>query len=184
MTAIMNTFNSDEEFALNGFHLGQLLGLNPPPQDGQQEERQDGHDAVDGQEETSTAKGQDEMKEAIEVVVNVKHAVTEEEVQIKVAASASMKEVKRALGKKLGRSDIESKGRLVRKIAGAFTSFKDSDRLGAKRNVQIMGIDDLKAASGSVPVLTREEALSLQKALRTIQLNLVFVLIKNFLALK
>jgi len=86
-----------------------------------------------------------------------------------VPSTATLKAVKEAVAQKLGRPDINSKGRLVRRTGNGFSSLKDSQKLEARRKFLLMGVDDLQpgAASpgqhGTAPTLTLEKALALQK---------------------
>jgi len=105
--------------------------------------------------------------EAAEVEVTVRHAVSEEAVCVSVPGTATMREVREMLATKLARAEVTKRGRLVRRAGstGAFTSLADSEKLGSRRNLLLMGMDDLKAATGTLPPITREQALRLQRDL-------------------
>ena len=68
---------------------------------------------------------------------------------------------------------ILKQARLVHPADGGFASPKDSDKLGSRRLLQVMGVDDLKPAAGDVSRskaessgLTLEQALQLQRDLK------------------
>lgn len=101
---------------------------------------------------------------AEEVEVVVKHVVTAEEVTVTVLSTATIRDVKDALAKKIGRPVTEA--RMVRKSGGSLTSFLDKEALGTRRNLLVTGTDDLKFAKGAgKPDLSRTDAFKLQRAL-------------------
>merc|ERR1712113_368543 len=50
---------------------------------------------------------------------------------------------------------------------GALASFAETEKLGSRRNLLLVGVDDLKPAADAnpIPILTREQAFSLQEEL-------------------
>mmetsp|Transcript_41236 Transcript_41236/g.106691 ORF Transcript_41236/g.106691 Transcript_41236/m.106691 type:complete len:747 (-) Transcript_41236:170-2410(-) len=103
--------------------------------------------------------------EIVQVIVS--HAIKKEEVVTTVSTTSTVREVVDALALALRRPDIQKKGRLVRKLTGQthYTSMKDTEKVGSRRKFMIIGIDDLKEGPETIPVLTRDQALQIQRQL-------------------
>ncbi|CAE8636599.1 unnamed protein product, partial [Polarella glacialis] len=125
----------------------------------------------------------DTQIQAVDVEVTLRHAVAEEqlrdeEVRLTVKSDTTMKSVKEALVAFLGRSEVLRTCRLVHRVgsSGAFVAFKDSEKLGARRSLLLLGVQSLRPTrepepeekahhSKQPPYLSVEGALALQKGL-------------------
>lgn len=145
----MSVFNGEPEFTQLGIYLDQLLALDQPSPDQQPA-------VVEVTPENA------ETEAPSEIQVSVKHAVTEEELHVVVLSTATVQEVQEALAKKLGRLDISAEGRLVRKAGAAMMSLERSAKLGARRKLLLVGVKDLKPCPGTVPILSKADAVYLQ----------------------
>jgi len=161
-------FMGNADFLKQAYLINQALGLEP--------------NADEAAADTDVPKMSSVEESVEEVEVTVKHAVNNDTTRVIVPSTAKIQDVKLALAETLNLPDVASKARLVRKAGNAFTSLKDSEALGTRRTVLVMGVDDLSpsaeaptSASGSsetpptvakAPELSRDEAFQLQTALR------------------
>eukprot|EP00434_Breviolum_minutum_P011850 symbB.v1.2.010455.t1/scaffold669.1/size295035/6 len=139
-------------FQQQGAALNQLLfddslpeqrGLGPP---------QNAETAVAASPRPVTAKTP--AKEVVrDVEVVIRHAVEEdhpadEEARFTVKSNATMKMVKEALIKHLGKPELLQLCRLVQRVGenGAFSGFKDSEKLHGRRALLVLGIPSLRTA--------------------------------------
>ncbi|CAE7519936.1 CPK19 [Symbiodinium natans] len=92
-----------------------------------------------------------------DVEVLVRHAVQEdhpnEEALLTVKSNATMKSVKEALVAHLGKPELLRSCRLVQPVGenGAFSSFKDTEKLNGRRALLVLGVPSLRPAGEEVP---------------------------------
>jgi len=93
-----------------------------------------------------------------DIEVSVRHAVQEnhpydEEVRVTVKSNATMKTVKEALIKHLGKPELLQTCRLVQRVGenGAFSGFKDFEKLNNRRALLVLGIPSSRTADPSPP---------------------------------
>eukprot|EP00930_Biecheleria_cincta_P032655 TRINITY_DN22647_c0_g1_i2.p1 TRINITY_DN22647_c0_g1~~TRINITY_DN22647_c0_g1_i2.p1 ORF type:complete len:101 (-),score=16.96 TRINITY_DN22647_c0_g1_i2:13-315(-) len=80
------------------------------------------------------------------VDVSIKNSQNEkEEVKVSVPSDATMGDLRAALARQLGRSEL-AEVRLVRKLAGEWEQFKDSESLGTRRRIFVRGLETLHSA--------------------------------------
>ncbi|CAE7838571.1 unnamed protein product [Symbiodinium sp. CCMP2592] len=128
--------------------------------------------------QTSSAAEAAAVTEA-EVQVTVTHPTDRDSVVVSVPGSANMRQVKDALARKLGRPEVARNGRMVvESPTGDLLPVPDSQRLGMKRQVFIMGTSlattpaagsfasqpAAKPQQASEPKPTRDRALNLGEA--------------------
>jgi len=101
------------------------------------------------------------------VDVTVTHAVQlDQQVLVTVPRTATMLDVRQAVAIKLGRFEILSKGRLAYQAADNFLTFRDSEELGSRESVCLLGVDDLEpAAAVAARHLDRDQVFELVKEL-------------------
>eukprot|EP00747_Dinoflagellata_sp_TGD_P057465 gnl/TRDRNA2_/TRDRNA2_150652_c1_seq1.p1 gnl/TRDRNA2_/TRDRNA2_150652_c1~~gnl/TRDRNA2_/TRDRNA2_150652_c1_seq1.p1 ORF type:complete len:271 (-),score=63.75 gnl/TRDRNA2_/TRDRNA2_150652_c1_seq1:68-844(-) len=80
---------------------------------------------------------------AEEVTVSIKHAMNNDgaEIVVNVLSTANMKDVKEALAAKVNQPDLAKKARLVTKSGNGFTGLADTQALGKRRSLLLMGVD-------------------------------------------
>eukprot|EP00435_Cladocopium_sp_Y103_P050843 s385_g15.t1 len=130
------------EFAGDGDTLNQLLFAD---------ELADTEASQVSKPRKEAAKAKNEATRDVEVIV--RHAVEEdhpadEEVRVTVKSNATMKAVKEALIKHLGKPELLQTCRLVQRVGenGAFSGFKDSEKLNNRRALLVLGIPSLRTA--------------------------------------
>jgi len=77
------------------------------------------------------------------VTLEVKHAIsgTKVEVQMQASSRTSLHDVKSSLSEKLGRPDLLADGRFVKKGGGGFASMKDTELLGERKLLLLLGVE-------------------------------------------
>ncbi|CAE7211191.1 PCM1, partial [Symbiodinium sp. KB8] len=116
------------------------------------------------------ATSQDAPQGSVEatVKIRIRHAVSGAEVPLTVPASSTMGEIREALAKAVESEEVWRNGRLVEsRQGGAFTSFKDGEKLHKRRRLLFLGADlPTKQINGAAKVkLTRQQAVELQNEL-------------------
>ena len=109
---------------------------------------------------------QAQVEEAADVMVAVRLAADQEEPKPSVPGRSTVAEAREAVAYKFSRPEIATKARIVRRAGGALASLKETAKLGSRRPRLVVGVDDLKAASGATAGLSLQEARSLQTHLK------------------
>jgi len=102
------------------------------------------------------------------VKIRIRHAVSGAEVPLTVPASSTMGDIREALAKAVESEEVWRNGRLVEsRRGGAFTSFKDGEKLQKRRRLLFLGADlPTKQMNGAAKVkLSRQQAVDLQNEL-------------------
>ena len=74
--------------------------------------------------------------------------------------------VREAVAYTHSRPEVATKARIVRRAGGAFAPLEETEKLGSRRLLLAVGMDDRKAASDATVGLSLQEALSLQTDLK------------------
>eukprot|EP00434_Breviolum_minutum_P011849 symbB.v1.2.010454.t1/scaffold669.1/size295035/5 len=114
-------------------------------------------------ETSKTHASRNEVVRDFEVLV--RHAVEEdhpadEEARFTVKSNATMKTVKEALIKHLGKPELLTACRLVQRVGenGAFVSFKDSEKLNGRRALLVLGLPSLRTAGEEAAMLEKDQS--------------------------
>jgi len=76
-----------------------------------------------------------------DIEVEVAHAVHGTSIKVNVASSATFLDIKEAIVALLGRDEMMTRGKLVKKNGGIYSSYKDHDPIGTLRSVMVLGVD-------------------------------------------
>jgi len=100
-----------------------------------------------------------EDEETEDADVTVMHMTNKAEVRLRVPGDSTIKAVKEELAKKLGRQEIATKSRFMFRNPGSAGTalLKETEKLGSRQNLLVIGIDDLNPAPQHVPPMTRAE---------------------------
>jgi len=103
--------------------------------------------------------------EAEQADVIVTHAVNHNEgVTVSVPVTASLKDVREAVAKKLARPEVLNSGHFVQTTGNTSLSIAEDEKIGTCRSFWMVGLN-LKPGPKAVMVMSREEALAMQKEL-------------------
>jgi len=92
---------------------------------------------------------------SIEVVA--RHAIQGTEVTVTLPKRAKFKHLKKAVAGRLGSDEILSRGQIMRKENGVYTSFKDEKKIGDVRTVLVVCADFSTIAKEEAPVCSIDE---------------------------